>query len=216
MDFPSNSHNPLGSKESQESVQEKQIDKVVQGRVIKKNKGIGKRFKELFIGGESKSAARYVLEDVLIPAWKKLIVDAAATGMERLIYGDSGPRRRPGMMDYGRTRVQYNTPIDRGYSSRERSAMLPNQPPHRTSSRGHSTIDIILSSRQDAEAVLEGLSTIVQKYNSASVADLNELLGEPSTFVDNRWGWKSVAYSDIRQVREGYLLILPPIEEIEV
>jgi hypothetical protein len=74
--------------------------------------------------------------------------------------------------------------------------------------------DLILSERADAETLVERLIDIIDTYDVASVMDLNEILGLPSTPIDNKWGWTSLGKVEIRQVREGYLVDLPPPEEI--
>ena len=73
---------------------------------------------------------------------------------------------------------------------------------------------MILASREEAELVLERLLDIISKYEVASLADLYDLTGLPSSHVDNKWGWTYLNNTEIRQVRDGYLLDLPPLEEI--
>lgn len=211
--FPSNSHGPL-NKGSKKEKSEKVVEKIVTGEVIQKPKSLGRRFKELFIGDGSKGAAHYVFGDVLIPAIKNMLVDAVSKGAERAVYGTSSPRR--GGMDYtGRSRIQYSTPIDRGYSPRGRGVALPDQSPYRAGNRRQEAGEIILVSRAEAELVLERLADLVNDYDAASVADLHELVGLPHSYVDNSWGWTSLGGSDIRQIREGFLLDLPQAEPLK-
>lgn len=204
MDFPSNSHKiPVG-----EQPPKKEITKVVSGEVISKKKPLGQRMKNILFAGELKSASQYIVREVLVPSFKNLIVDATSKGVERVIYGQVDPRKRS-MMNYGPTRFSYNA-ISRDRSPR----MLPDQPPRFTDSRRMETQDIVLSSREDAELVIDRLKDIVDQYEVASVADLNELLGSPSAHTDHKWGWTSLGFSGIRQIREGYLLDLPPAQPI--
>lgn len=212
--FPSNSHGPLSRGVKKNEVPEKVVEKIVTGGVIQKPKSLGRRFKELFIGDGSKGAMAYVFGDVLIPAIKNMLVDAVSKGAERAVYGNASPRgSRYGYT--GQSRIQYSTPIDRGYSSRGRSVALPDQPPYRSGQRRQDAGEIILASRAEAELVLERLADLVNDYDAASVADLHELVGLPHTYVDNSWGWTSLGGSDIRQIREGFLLDLPPIEPLK-
>lgn len=208
MDFPGNSHNVLGEPKEPEKPK-KDIQKVVSVDAVQRPKSLGRRFKGIFFGGEVKGATRYIFADVLVPALKNMVVDATSKGVERVIYGDS-PRRR---YDPGRPRISYNTPpLDR-YSSTRRG-MLPDQPPHSAPMRRQDVGEIILVSRADADMVIERLTDIIDKYDVASIADLHELVGLPTTYVDNKWGWSVLKYANIRQVREGYLLDLPPVEPI--
>lgn len=211
MEFPSNSHNIIGDgKNPKVALPEKNITKVVTVDAIQRPKSLGRKFKDLFFGGEFKGATRYITIEVLLPAVKNMVVDATTKGIERVIYGDSNPRRRAEMAN--RPRVSYNSPVDRYASSRGR-VMLPDQPPYSARNRATSG-DIILVSRDEAELVIETLKDIIEKYDVASVADLHDLVGLPTTHVDNKWGWSVLKYADIRQIREGYLIDLPPVEPI--
>ncbi len=54
----------------------------------------------------------------------------------------------------------------------------------------------------------------IEQYEVVSVSDLNELLGLPSSHVDNKWGWTNLSTIDTKQVREGFRISFPPLEEI--
>jgi hypothetical protein len=207
MDFPGNSHKAgEGPLKPKEVVPPKNVQKVVSGEVIQRKKPLGRRLKETLF----KSAGRYVVRDVLVPAFKNMFVDAVNEGAKRTVYGESQARNR----DFGRSRFSYNSPVDRYPQARPRTFMLPDQAPHYEARRRQDTMEIILSTREEAEVVLERLSDLIDKYDVASVADLRDLLGQPSTHIDNKWGWAQLKFSDIRQIREGYLLDLPPVEPI--
>lgn len=212
MEFPGNSHNVTNTNKPAKEPKEKvKIEKVVTGDVVKRSRSISKRLKSIFFGGDVKSAARYITADVLLPAVRNLIVDTTSKGIERVIYGESAAsRRRP--MESNRSRYSYQTPVDR-YRPR---AYLPDQPPLPavTSHKRHDAGEIILSSRAEADLVVERLIDIIDTYDTASVADLNDLLGLATTHVDNKWGWSALPSVDIRQIREGYLIELPPVEPL--
>jgi len=211
MDFPGNSHNVAGTPKPEK--EPKVVEKVTTAEVVQKKKSVGRRFKAIFIRGEFKGAARYVLTDVLVPAFKNMLVDAGTEGLKRTVYGESSVRRRG--YDPGRPRISYNSPVDR---FARRPGMLPDQPPvyQGAPRRGprQEVGDFYLISRDEADTVLEGMQTIIDKYEVVSVADLHELVGLPSTHVDNKWGWSNIASAAVRQTRDGWLLDLPPVEPI--
>jgi len=212
MDFPSNSQQPKKPKGGAPA--EKKIEKLDVGPVVKRKQPLGRRVKAIFARGEFKQAVQFVAMDVLVPAMRDLIVDATSKGIERLIYGDTSPRRNRGYGPSQNTRVAYNQ-VSR-YSSRRDSVMLPGQPPRGGALSRHRQADeIILSSRQDAQNALERLADLIDQYEVATVADLNELLDLPATYVDNNWGWTHLLGADVVQIREGYLLQLPPVEPIQ-
>jgi hypothetical protein len=215
LDYQGNSNKDREKSEKKQKKQdEKIIEKVVVSEVIIKPRGIGRKFKDVFFGGDFRLAMRYVATDVLLPAFRNLIVDSVTKGAERVVFGEaSGYRRRP--TGYGPiTRVQYNNPImqQRPLDPRDR-AYLPDQPRLQRANRHHFN-DVILISREEAELVVERMIDIIDKYDTASLADLYILLGLNSSPIDNKWGWRYLNNVEIRQVRDGFLIELPELEEI--
>lgn len=206
MDYQGNSNKKKDP--DPKDVVEKKVEKApLTSKVISRKKPIGARLKTIFFGGDVDSAGRYIVAEVLIPAFRNVVVDAASKGVERMVYGDSG-QSRPRSQEY-RPRVTYNTPISRS----PQRGHLPDQPSRPMRTRNDDT-ELIFGSRADAELVLERLSDISDQYNVASLADLNEIVGLPTSPVDNKWGWESVRYAEIRQTRDGFLLQLPGAQPI--
>jgi hypothetical protein len=204
-EFPGNSKMPRPRTPAPE--QEKKVESVVTNNVEKRKKSLFKRFTEIFIGGDSKSVVQYVFSEVLIPQAKDMITEAASSGFERLIYGESRPPRRsgggarpPGPTNYTRYAVRGNNPIGRAGGEDRR-------PVHH--GRTQSIDDILLATRVEAETVLDRLYDLLKEYESASVADLYSLVGLTSSYVDQKWGWIDLHGSQVRRVRDGYILELP-------
>jgi hypothetical protein len=78
----------------------------------------------------------------------------------------------------------------------------------------HDFDEIVLSSRREAEDVIDRLFDLVGQYGSATVSDLYELVGLPSTHTDNKWGWEDARGAGVTRVRNGYLLDLPEPEPL--
>jgi hypothetical protein len=197
-DFPPNS-------DVSKRVEDKKITRVTSGEPVRKRKSLRKQFSETFVAGDMKTAARYVLFDVLLPAAKDMIVEAGSSGIEKLIFGDS--RRRHGAISpqTGPTGyVSYNR-IPMGASRMASSARAMS----RRARASHDFDEIILDSRTEAEEVIDKLFEVVSRYESASVADLYELVGIVPTHTDHKWGWTDVRGAGVSRVRDGYLLDLP-------
>jgi len=217
MEFPSNSEKgkarPIDKDRktvAKKKAPEKNIEKIVTGEATKKPKSTGRRAKDVIFGEEFKAAAHYVINEVLIPAVRNLIVDTTTKGIERVIYGENSPRRPS---PTGQSRYSYNAPINRG--TQQRRGNLPDQSTRfSTNRRKHNVDDILLTSRPEAEAVVERLLDILDNYDCVSIADLYALVGFPTSYIDNQWGWYFLHPINIRQVREGYLIDLPPVEPI--
>ena len=193
--------------------EKKSVERVVKGEVIVQKKSLGRKFRDVFIGADFGSVAHYILTEVLLPAARNTIVDASTKGIERMIYGETATRRRS--IGAG-PRVTYNNPInrERGYLPNSPRSML-SMPDRENRSPRHSRDDFILSSREEAELVLERMNDIIDTYEVVSVADLNDLVGFPTSYIDNKWGWIYLGDVQVRQIREGYLIDLPSAEPIQ-
>lgn len=203
------------AKEKKIAKETKKVEKVVSSEVTTKKKGVGHRFKSIFFGGDFKNAISFVAADVLLPSLRNMVADATKGAVDRVLYGESHYQRSR-HPEY-RTRVNYQNPISRSRTDprdpRER-IYLPDQPPRPFRQGRHEVDDIIIVDRQEAELVVERLIDIVNQYDVASLADLYDLVGIPSTHVDNKWGWTLLTSAEVVQVRDGYMLRLPPLEEI--
>ena len=206
------SGNSKRAREEQQKpkVEDKQIEKVVTGEVVVQKRGLGRKIKDLFVAADFKSVVGYVMYDVMIPAARNLIVESATKGVERMMFGEAASSRHRSIYGPG-PRVTYNRPVQRGGSPLMPQGGRP-QLPRNTSRRTED--DIILVDRGEAELVLERLNDIIDTYQVASVADLKDLLGIVADHTDHKWGWVGLAGSRIHQVREGYLLDLPPADPI--
>lgn len=208
MDYQGNSNKDKETDISADPAKKK-IEKIeLSGKVVARKKPLSARLKSIFFGGELNSAAQYIGAEVLLPAFRNLLVDATTKGIERMVYGDS-PSTRSRTPEY-RPRVTYNNPIHR--PSAPSRGHIPDQA-SRPRSRNDDT-EIIFASRMDAELVLGGLQDIIDQYQAASMADLNEIVGLPSSPIENKWGWESLRHAEIGQTRDGFVLNLPPAQTL--
>lgn len=190
-----------------DAVPEKKIKKVVSGTVKVEKRGIGSKIKDLFVAADFRSVMGYVIYDIMIPAARNMIVEGAARGAERLIYGESHGRRRafgPGE----RSRITYNSPINR--DNREPRMRQPERGPYPRQQRN----DYIFESRQDADEVLDSMYNILGVFDSVSVGDVNEMVGFPTNHADQKWGWQDLRGVEVRQIRDGWMIDLPPPESL--
>ena len=204
--FPGNSHS--AKSKPQKNPDDKNIERVITTPVMQRKKTFGQKFKDAFIGGEFRSASTYILAEVLLPALRNTIVDATSKGIERMIYGDVTPRSHN---NYGnnRPRISYDSPLHP--MSPQHRAYLPHQP---GPGKRQQFNDIVLTSRAEAELIIERMGDIIENYEYASISDLKHLIGERSNYVDKTWGWSSINFVDIRQIREGWLISFPSAEPI--
>lgn len=216
VDFPSNSQNKRIVREEVPKTEnsKKQIDKVVEGQVVRRKKPLGRRMKETFLGGDTKSVGEFVFQDVILPAVRDMVADAGQLGLERMVYGEArSVGRRSGIrpMDPRRQHTSYDA-VSRNarprFDDRERQLS-------RRARANHDFGEVVIPTRPEAVAVLDGMFALLEEYDVVAVSDLYELIGASSNFTDRKWGWTDLRGSDIRRVREGYLLELPRPEVID-
>jgi hypothetical protein len=214
VDYMGNSQKGKTSKEEPK----RELTKVVKGDVVQIKEPLGRRFKKVFFGGDAKSAALYVRDEVFLPALRNLVTDAISNGMDRLIYGESMHKRRRSSTP--ETRIQYNNPrysnpIYTDPRERERSYSTPDsRPADRWRRKTRNMDNVRVHSREEAESICEELIGWVEQYRVVTLVELNDLLGLPSSYVDAKWGWTDLRNMEYRQVREGYLISFPPLEDL--
>lgn len=208
-EFPGNSKSVRQPKPTPET--EKKIESVLTGMAAKKKKSLFKRFTDVIIGGDSKTVVQYVIGEVVIPQLKDMLAEATSGGIEKMIYGgDSRPRspryggRPAGPTNYTKYTVRGNQPL--GAATRDPRDRPPNPT---TLPRQLDYEEILLATRLEAETVLERMYDLVREYEAASIHDLKSLVGWSSSYTDQKWGWMDLQGSQIRRVREGYMLEFP-------
>lgn len=200
-EFPPNSE---ASKRVQ--AEKENLEQITKGQVIRKKKPLRKKFSEVFIAGSARTAVGYAIWDVLLPAAKDTVVEVITQGVERLFFGESRrrgsipPQSGPaGYVNYQRMSGPYGA----------RRMTSPQRVLSRQARARHDFDEIVLESRTDAEEVIDRLFELVSRYESATVADLYELVGLASGHTDHRWGWTDLRGAGVSRTRDGYLLDLP-------
>lgn len=182
------------------------LKKIIDGDVVQRKPSLTKRFREAFTGDDSRSVGDFVLFNVIVPALKQLISDAASSGLDRLLFGgDSrgGPRR--GYTNYR----SVSTPIVGG-GIRDPRANVPIANPRAV----HNFDEIVIPDRASAEAVIDALAVMLDQFGQATVSDLYELVGITGAFTDDKWGWTNLATARAKAVHGGFILDMPRTEPL--
>lgn len=202
-EFPANSR----TSRSGDPEAPKKVHRVTTGEAKRRRKPLGKQLVDTFVGGDPKEAANAMVRGVLIPQAKDMVVDMITQGVERLIFGDTRRRSagsRPGNVS------SYINYARMSASSQSRAADdRPPLPNMARRSRGGFE-EITLPTRVEAEEVLDNLKALLDQYDSATVADLYELVGIKASHTDQKWGWTELVGSTVRRLRDGtFLLDIP-------
>ena len=192
MECKPNSHK---YKAEQKAAEEKrQISKVVSGAVKTKKKGGVGKLAEVFISEDVSNVKTYLVQDILLPTIKKAILgalDMTLPGGSGFTHGgrsSSGPK-----VSY---RQFYDDPRDRHHNS------VP--------ARSRFDFDTITYEyRSDAEAVLDQMQEVIERYGFVSVSDMYEMARLDQPYTGNKYGWTSVASVKIVRRQDGYIIDLP-------
>lgn len=167
---------------------DKKIEKIVSGAVKtkKKNKLVG-----VFIPDDVDNVKSYIIEDVVVPAVKDVILDAVRAFLG--VNGSAGKKTSASKVSY---RKYYESNNRREYeASRSRN--------------NYEFDDIILDNRGEAEEVLMRMNELIATYGLVSVADFYDLVGVTGNYTDNNYGWSNIRNARIESVRDGYRIRLP-------
>lgn len=204
--FPNNSQRPEGQREP------KRIERVTSGPAVRRKASLGNRFSRTFIGGDARTAVQYVVTSVVIPTVKETLAEAGSTLIERIIYGDSRPKRgssspMAGPLGY----VSYNRLAQSGPQRATTGPALSQRARAR-----HDFGELIIESRSEAEEVVERMYDLLERYDVVTVADLYELTGLRAGHTDHKWGWDRLSGTKVGRVRGGgYVLELPEPRSLE-
>lgn len=214
--------------EGAETEEKKRPEKIISGDVVVKKPGLFTRTKRALFGEEgSRNVGKYVTSEIVVPAIKNIIVDTITSGINILVYGESGSNSRSGYSpssSYANQRHYAGKPVNygaqyqsgvRSYSNVTSSAHLGRSTVSR-SVRTFNSEDYILPSRRDAVALLDALKDLSYQYDTVTLADFYDLVGQESAFTDNNFGWTfdEISYGDVRPARSGYVVVLPQVHSL--
>lgn len=200
--YQSNSHR---SKELQrmesraaEAQPEKRVQKVVTGKVTTRKNDV-RKFTDIFISEDASNVKSYVVMDVIVPAFKKLIYDIFTDGIDMILYGGTGGG---GKKTSSGSKVSYRSYYDNRRDDRRESS-------YRDRNR-FDYDDIEFESRGEAEAVRAEMLDCIERYGMVSVADMYDMAGLSAPYTSSKFGWSSIRTSEVKRVRGGkYIIDLP-------
>lgn len=185
--------------------------KVIGHDFTEKKKSKAQKVAETFLGGDIKDVMASIVYDVVVPTAKDLLYNIIDTGSNRLIYGNEAPARN-GRRSNRREFTSYGQYYNNRQSDRQRG--FRELTPHERET--HEFQNFVAPDRDMADEVLTYLTELIERKGRATVGDFLHAIGKGSqaTFADEKWGWRSMARAQIRQIREGWLMELPPTEEV--
>lgn len=179
---------------------EKKIEKVISGTAKTKQKSSMSKVTNALFAEDLKSVIPFVVDEYVIPIFKKGIYEAFNAVLETMIYGKDGRPRKGSSSNNGKPSYQ-----DYYGKNKDRERGVP-------ASRNWSDYeadDIWLEDRGDAEAVLWRMRDYLEEYGTVSVAEAKQFAGLRYEYTDNKYGWTDLRAAYVSRIRDGYLIVLP-------
>lgn len=186
--YEPNSHK--SKEERKESLPEKKVEKIVNGSVKSKKKNGVQKIASVFVPEDVENVKTYIIEDIVVPAVKDIILDAVRVFLGIDKRSDKGSAA---------SKVAYRSCYDK---DRQKNSVARTRV-------GYDYDDIILDNRGEAEEVLTRMDELIDEYGLVSVADLYDLVGVTGNYTDNKYGWTDIRSASVVRVRDGYMIKLP-------
>lgn len=197
-EYAPNSHR---AKAETTAVEEKRAKKVVSGGVKTKKNEV-RKFRDIFISEDITTVKSYIFMDVLVPAIKKAVSDIVRDGIDMILYGGTGggsTRKSSG------SKVSYRSYYDQKEDRRDRP---------RAGTR-FDYDDIEFDTRADAQAVLDQMNDIIDRYDFVTVGDMYDAADITAPYTSYKYGWANVNNAKIVRGRGGYIIDLPKARPID-
>ena len=177
-----------------EQKEEKKVEKIISGNVVARKKSIGRKMFDTFVQEDAGTVKNYILTDVVVPTIKRAIVDT----VQLVLYGHTSSNNRNG--SNRSTYVSYEQYYARDPRNRQRTV-------DRRANSVYECQEVTLEDRGDAEDVLRSMNNLINIYRVVSVADLYDLVGMPTNYTDNNYGWTDLTGTRIIRDRDGYFIL---------
>ena len=206
--------------ETGEIIEKPKMKAVVKQKPKKYKKGLMERLVVGLLGPDGVKAIGHRLsQEIVVPAVKNIVVDSITSGIHMAIYGRNEQPGTPPPVQrnynrYGNTGYSQGPTRTNYQGAYAPPQQLSPQSRGRMAARGNNVIEYVLGSRQEAVDILDALRDNIEEYGMATVADYYDLLGETTEYTDNQWGWVDLSHTQIQAVRNGYVLLLPPVNVV--
>lgn len=213
-EYPSNSNNgrlnpgvPISEPARKPSAVAKTEPSRVSNPIAKgrlKKDGTAKKVAKSMIKVDGHQIKDFVFGEVLIPTIKDAVYKIVTNGLSMVLFDrvDGSRGSRSGLSG---TRISYS-----GYY---RGDNPPRESRSDRYSRRESFVpdgQIVYTTRQEAEDIIDGMADIIDQYGQVSIADmydLSDVSAPPHTY--NRYGWRTTRDFYTRHTSDGWVIVTP-------
>jgi len=172
---------------------------VIMGKATQKKKSAGRQFVETFVNEDADTIKSHVVFDIIVPYIKDMISAGFHAALDMLLYGNGGG---PVRSSNGRRIVSSSSRTDYNAVSKQKQ--------NYATRKTQICDDIAFENRGDAEAVLDEMNDIIDKYSQVSAYDYYEAAGITCDYTLKNWGWYDLTGAIVKMTRDGdYIISMP-------
>lgn len=205
-DIHGNSHterNAAAQNNKSQVNQKSKLDPVITSdKLVKSKKTLGEKFRNAFIKDDLDDIKAWIINDVVVPGIKGLILDTISMAF----FHETCSRR--GVYNGGSSNRTVYQSFYKNSSNRRNGDYVDNS--NRVDYR-----NIVLLEKQDAERIVTALWDNIRDYNQVSIGDLYSLIDISPNHSDYNWGWTDERDINIRRVAQGFLIDVAPAVPID-
>ena len=195
--------NSKAYKAGKQSASERIEPIVKASSIVKQKDSFSKKFLKSFLAEGVNDVKEYLLFDCIIPGIKSAILNSISMAFNGEAYRGDKNRQyydRPYYNDYS----SYYSGGGNYYSSREKEKKKRDDQNEKTDYRR-----IVFYEKDNAERVALEMRRRIREMGGASIAELLALIGKPSDYTDNDYGWNDERDIRIRRISDGFLIDVP-------
>ena len=200
--FPSNSSlSSIRPPARPKAEPEEEPIRTLDGTIKPQKKSLMRRIADAFIATDRKDIKDYLVFDILIPGLKRGLEDV----VHMMLYNDKKSphiERRRGESRI--RRLEFNSLRD---ARRDDDEMLGSR-------LIAGECDLIFTTRSKAEEALDMVTERIEDRGFATLKYYYTITRQPTDWTQENWGWRSMAGAKVVEVRGGYKLRMPRLEEI--
>ncbi|MGL4583182.1 MAG: hypothetical protein ACRCVU_09380 [Flavobacterium sp.] len=179
------------------------------------------RTAKIFLGTDDFKGVRdMVIKDIILPSARNMADEAITSAVRSVLYGKDIPPRNGGYSS-GYSYGNYGAPR-RNYTSNYRPQSQPQQTQQPIVERGYERggdgrvyiPEYMLPNHHEALVVLDAMKHELNDYGKVTCCTYKDLIGIESFFTDNNYGWTNLSHARVVPGRGGYVIQLPPVEEL--
>lgn len=182
--------------------------KVKKNDIVQTKKSLGQKFQETFVQEDINTVRNYVIDEVVVPGFKNLILDCLSMFFFKEAY--NGRRGRRDDDEY----TSYSSYYSSGRKKKKRKKEREREDEY-DDDRTVDYQNIVLKRKDAAQDIVDELRRRINKYDKATVADLLDLIEVTGKYTDNNWGWTDPDDIGIRRVSNGFLIDVAEAELLD-